>query len=104
MRQVLTFTIDPYDAKDFDDAISFEEKKDNTYEIGIHIADVSHYVKENGEIDKEAYRRGTSVYLVDRTIPMLPEILSNDLCSLKPDIERLTFSIIFNINKNGAKL
>lgn len=104
MRETLTFTIDPYDAKDFDDAISFKEIKDGLYEIGIHIADVSHYVREGSILDKEAYRRGTSVYLVDRTIPMLPEVLSNDLCSLKPDIERLTFSIIFEIDKDGRVL
>ncbi|ETB63602.1 TPA: ribonuclease R [Candidatus Nomurabacteria bacterium] len=104
MRGTLTFTIDPYDAKDFDDAISFKEIKDGLYEIGIHIADVSHYVREGSILDKEAYRRGTSVYLVDRTIPMLPEVLSNDLCSLKPDVERLTFSIIFEIDKNGKIL
>ncbi len=101
MRRTLTFTIDPYDAKDFDDALSFKEISDEVYEIGIHIADVSHYVREGSILDKEAYRRGTSVYLVDRTIPMLPEVLSNDLCSLKPDVERLTFSIIFEIDKYG---
>lgn len=104
MRQTLTFTIDPYDAKDFDDAISFRDLGNETYEIGVHIADVSFYVKPESNLDKEAYQRGTSVYLVDRTIPMLPEILSNDLCSLKPDLDRLTFSIIFEIDKNGKIL
>lgn len=104
LRDVLTFTIDPVDAKDFDDAISYKKLENGNYEIGIHIADVSHYVKEGNELDKEAYKRGTSVYLVDRTIPMLPEALSNDLCSLKPDVNRLTFSIIFEINKNGEIL
>jgi len=101
MRDTLTFTIDPFDAKDFDDAISFKVLENDLYEVGVHIADVSHYVNIGSELDKEAYRRGTSVYLVDRTIPMLPEVLSNDLCSLKPDIDRLTFSIIFDIDKNG---
>jgi ribonuclease R len=104
LRDVLTFTIDPVDAKDFDDAISYKKLENGNYEIGIHIADVSHYVREGNELDKEAYKRGTSVYLVDRTIPMLPEALSNDLCSLKPDVNRLTFSIIFEINKNGEIL
>lgn len=102
IRDVLTFTIDPADAKDFDDAISYKKLDSGNYEIGIHIADVSHYVKEGNELDKEAYKRGTSVYLVDRTISMLPEVLSNDLCSLKPNIDRLTFSIIFEIDKNGT--
>lgn len=101
LRQILTFTIDPGNAKDFDDAISFMEIGQGKYEIGIHIADVTHYVKINSILDKEAYKRGTSVYLVDRTIPMLPEILSNDLCSLKPGQDKLTFSIIFEMDKNG---
>ncbi len=104
MRETLTFTIDPSDAKDFDDAISFKEMENGIYEIGIHIADVSHYVKEGSPIDIDSYKRGTSVYLVDRTIPMLPEILSNDLCSLNPDTDRLTFSIIFEMNKDGKIL
>ena len=100
-RKILTFTIDPNDAKDFDDAISFREISTNLYEIGIHIADVSHYVKIGSEIDKEAKKRSTSVYLVDRTIPMLPEVLSNDLCSLVPDKDRLTMSAVFEIDNNA---
>ena len=100
-RNVLTFTIDPSDAKDFDDALSFQKVSDELFQVGVHIADVSHFVKTAGIIDKEARRRGTSVYLVDRTIPMLPEILSNDLCSLKPDEDKLTFSAVFVINKNA---
>lgn len=101
MRKTLTFTIDPADAKDFDDAISFKELPHNLYEIGIHIADVSHYVKVDSALDIEARERGTSVYLVDRTIPMLPEVLSNDLCSLVPNKDRLTMSAIFVIDKNA---
>lgn len=107
-RKILTFTIDPSDAKDFDDAISFKEiNKDpheggaSEYEVGIHIADVSHYVKIGSALDTEARGRGTSVYLVDRTIPMLPEILSNDLCSLVPHKDRLTMSAVFIIDKNA---
>jgi ribonuclease R len=100
-RNILTFTIDPSDAKDFDDAISFRELNNSEYEIGIHIADVSHYVKIGSALDEEARARGTSVYLVDRTIPMLPEILSNDLCSLVPHKDRLTMSAVFIIDKNG---
>lgn len=100
-RKTLTFTIDPEDAKDFDDALSFKFLTNNEYEIGIHIADVSHYVKEGGQIDEEAKKRGTSVYLVDRTIPMLPEILSNDLCSLVPNKDRLTMSAVFVMDKNA---
>lgn len=103
-RKTLTFTIDPNDAKDFDDAISFKEIDNNTYEIGIHIADVSHYVKIGSELDKEAKKRATSVYLVDRTIPMLPEPLSNDLCSLVPNKDRLTMSAVFIIDKNAKVL
>jgi ribonuclease R len=98
-RKVLTFTIDPEDAKDFDDAISFK-KIGEDFEIGIHIADVTHYVRRGSEIDREAAERGTSVYLVDRTIPMLPEVLSNDLCSLVPNKDRLTMSAVFTIDKN----
>jgi ribonuclease R len=100
-RKILTFTIDPSDAKDFDDAISFKEVEGGNYEIGIHIADVSHYVKVGSALDTEARERGTSVYLVDRTIPMLPEILSNDLCSLVPNKDRLTMSAVFVLDKNA---
>ncbi len=100
-RKTLTFTIDPYDAKDFDDAISFKELPDGNFEIGIHIADVSHYVALGSALDVEARDRGTSVYLVDRTIPMLPEALSNDLCSLVPNKDRLTMSAVFVIDKNA---
>lgn len=103
-RKILTFTIDPSDAKDFDDAISFQEiksGKDTEYEVGIHIADVSYYVKPGSPLDLEASGRGTSVYLVDRTIPMLPEILSNDLCSLVPNQDRLTMSAVFVMDKNA---
>ncbi|NQV88153.1 MAG: ribonuclease R [Parcubacteria group bacterium] len=100
-RDTLTFTIDPVDAKDFDDALSFKNLGENKYEIGIHIADVSHYVKEGSELDKEARKRALSVYLVDRTIPMLPEILSNDLCSLNPNENKMAFSAVFKINGEG---
>jgi len=100
-RNILTFTIDPADAKDFDDAISFRELPNNEYEIGVHIADVSHYLKIGSEIDKEAVKRGTSVYLVDRTIPMLPEVLSNDLCSLVPNQDRLTMSAVLILDKEA---
>tara|TARA_B110000444_G_scaffold78899_1_gene74601 strand:- start:49154 stop:51313 length:2160 start_codon:yes stop_codon:yes gene_type:complete len=104
IRNILTFTIDPITAKDFDDAISFKEINKDKFEIGIHIADVSHYVKENTIIDDEAYKRATSVYLVDRVVPMLPEILSNNLCSLRPNEEKYTFSAIFEIDKKGEIL
>ncbi len=100
-RKTLTFTIDPADAKDFDDAISLKYMNDDLYEVGIHIADVSHYVKIGSNIDREAQKRGTSVYLVDRTIPMLPEALSNNLCSLVPNQDRLTMSAVFILNKKG---
>ncbi len=100
-RGVPTFTIDPGDAKDFDDAISVKKISENLFEIGIHIADVSYYVKKNSAIDKEARKRGVSVYLVDRTIPMLPEILSNDVCSLNPNEDKLTFSVVFHIFSSG---
>lgn len=102
-RDTLTFTIDPKDAKDFDDAISIKDLGNNTFEIGVHIADVSHYVTEGSALNKEARKRGTSVYLVDRTIPMLPEILSNDLCSLNPNVDRLTFSAVFIIEQSNSK-
>ncbi len=98
IRDTLTFTIDPHDAKDFDDAISFKELPGGLYEIGVHIADVSHYVREGTALDKEAVKRGCSIYLVDRTIPMLPEILSNDICSLNPNEDKLSFSTIFVMN------
>lgn len=100
-RKTLTCTIDPKDAKDFDDAISFKKINDNLFEIGIHIADVSHYLTPKSELDKEAQKRGVSVYLVDRTIPMLPEILSNDLCSLNPNEDKLTFSAVFEVDYMG---
>ena len=98
MRKDLTFTIDPKDAKDFDDALSFTVLENGLYEIGIHIADVSHYLKEGTVLDDEAYERATSVYLVDRVVPMLPEILSNGACSLRPHEEKYTFSAVFKIN------
>ena len=100
-RKVTTFTIDPKDAKDFDDALSIRPIKDGLWEVGVHIADVTHYVKEGGIIDKEAEKRATSVYLVDRTIPMLPERLCNQICSLRPNEEKLCFSVIFELNKNA---
>ena len=101
MRQDLTFTIDPKDAKDFDDALSFKVLENGNYEIGIHIADVSHYVKEDTALEDEAYLRATSVYLVDRVVPMLPEILSNNVCSLRPNEEKLTFSVVFEMDEKG---
>ncbi len=103
-RNTLTFTIDPFDAKDFDDAISFKDFTNGTYEIGVHIADVSHYVKQGSALDKQALKRGCSIYLVDRTIPMLPEVLSNDVCSLNPNEDKLTFSAVFIMNDKGAVL
>ena len=102
MRSDLTFTIDPKDAKDFDDALSFKDLKDGTYEIGIHIADVSHYLIPGTILDDEAYERATSVYLVDRVVPMLPEVLSNNACSLRPNEEKFTFSAVFKINNNAV--
>ncbi|MCF7816020.1 MAG: ribonuclease R [Candidatus Pacebacteria bacterium] len=101
MRDRTTCTIDPADAKDFDDAISFHALENGNYEVGIHIADVSHYVREDDIIDKEAQSRGTSIYLVDRVIPMLPEVLSNDLCSLRPNEDRLSFSAVFEMDAQG---
>ena len=101
MRDVTTITIDPVDAKDFDDAISIKIINENNIEVGVHIADVGHYVKSGTKIDDEAYKRSTSVYLVDRCVPMLPERLSNGICSLKPHEDRLAFSVIFNIDKDG---
>lgn len=100
-RTITTFTIDPFDAKDFDDALSIQQLENGNYEIGIHIADVSHYVLENDSIDKEAQERATSIYLVDRVIPMLPEVLSNNLCSLRPNEEKLCFSAVFEISSEG---
>ncbi len=101
MRDVLTFTIDPKDAKDFDDALSFRELENGNFEIGIHIADVSHYVKPGTILDEEAFNRATSVYLVDRVVPMLPEILSNNACSLRPNEEKYTFSAVFEMTSQG---
>ena len=100
-RDVFTFTIDPKDAKDFDDAFSFRQISPNLWEVGVHIADVTHYVKQGDLIDKEAENRATSIYLVDRTIPMLPERLSNYICSLRPKEEKLCFSVIFNMNEKA---
>lgn len=97
-REITTFTIDPLDAKDFDDALSFRKLDNGNYEIGVHIADVTHYVDLKSELEKEAYDRATSVYLVDRTIPMLPERLSNGLCSLRPNEDKLTFSAVFEMD------
>jgi len=101
MRGTITVTIDPADAKDFDDAISFKDLGNNMYEIGVHIADVSYFVTPSSELDGESEKRGLSVYLVDRTIPMLPEVLSNDLCSLNPHEDKYTFSAVFTINAQG---
>jgi len=104
MRDTLTFTIDPKDAKDFDDALSFKKLDNGNYEIGIHIADVSYYLQEGTILDDEAYQRATSVYLVDRVVPMLPEVLSNFACSLRPNEEKYTFSAIFEINEKAEVL
>ena len=104
MRKVLTFTIDPKDAKDFDDALSFQVLENGNYEIGVHIADVSHYLNEGTILDDEAYNRATSVYLVDRVVPMLPEVLSNFACSLRPNEEKYTFSAIFQLNNKAEIL
>jgi len=101
MREVLTFTIDPVDAKDFDDAISYQKLKNGGIEIGVHIADVSHYIAEDSALDISAYERATSVYLPDRVVPMLPERISNELCSLRPHEDKLTYSCIFQINAKG---
>lgn len=104
MRDVLTFTIDPKDAKDFDDALSFRVLENGNYEIGVHIADVSHYLQEGTILDDEAYKRATSVYLVDRVVPMLPEVLSNFACSLRPHEEKYTFSAVFQLNNKAEVL
>ena len=101
LRKTTTFTIDPKDAKDFDDALSVKQLNNGNWEIGIHIADVSHYVVEGGLIDKEAIERATSVYLVDRVIPMLPEVLSNNICSLKPNVDRLAYSVLFEMDEKA---
>jgi ribonuclease R len=101
-REVTTFTIDPHDAKDFDDALSLRKTANGNWEVGVHIADVTHYVKPDSIIDKEAYKRATSVYLVDRTIPMLPERLCNELCSLRPNEEKRCFSVIFEMNNEAV--
>ncbi|MXS72067.1 ribonuclease R [Flavobacteriaceae bacterium W22] len=98
MREVLTFTIDPKDAKDFDDALSIRKLDNGNWEVGVHIADVSHYVVPGTILDDEAYQRATSVYLVDRVVPMLPEVLSNDVCSLRPNEDKYTFSAVFELN------
>lgn len=100
-RKTLTFTIDPKTAKDFDDALSFKALENGAFEVGIHIADVSHYVQPQTDLDNEAYDRATSVYLVDRVVPMLPEVLSNSLCSLRPKEEKLTFSAVFTLDEKG---
>lgn len=104
MRDVVTFTIDPRDAKDFDDALSIRTLPDGNYEVGVHIADVTHYVKPDSILEKEAQKRATSVYLVDRVVPMLPEHLSNGICSLRPDEEKLTFSCVFLMDGNANVL
>ena len=104
MRDILTFTIDPDDAKDFDDALSFQVLETGNYQIGIHIADVTHYVAEGSAVDEEAYQRGTSVYLVDRVIPMLPERLCNELCSLRPNEDKLCMSVIVEMNDQAQVL
>lgn len=101
MRDALTFTIDPDDAKDFDDALSFEVQDDGTYRVGVHIADVTHFVKEGSALDDEAYNRGTSIYLVGKVIPMLPERLSNELCSLRPGEDKLCMSVVMDIDKTA---
>ncbi len=103
-RNTTTFTIDPADAKDFDDAISFKKLENGNYEVGVHIADVSHYVVPDSQLDKEAFERGTSVYLVDRVIPMLPERLSNNLCSLRPNEDKLCFSAVFELDERANVL
>ena len=104
MRGVPTLTIDPRDAKDFDDALSIRRLPNGNYEIGVHIADVTHYVRPGSIIDKEAEKRATSVYLVDRVVPMLPEHLCNGICSLRPDEDKLTFSCILEMDENAKVL
>ncbi len=104
MRDMFTFTIDPADAKDFDDALSFDVNEDGTYQIGVHIADVSFYVRPNTKVDDDAYKRGTSVYLVDRVLPMLPEELCNDKCSLRPNEDKLCMSVVFTMDADARVL
>ncbi len=104
MREVFTFTIDPKDAKDFDDALSFAEQEDGTYQIGVHIADVTYFVQSGSEVDKSAYEKATSIYYVDHVAPMLPEELCNNLCSLRPDEDKLTMSVIFTMDDNAKVL
>ncbi|AWU45907.1 ribonuclease R [Blattabacterium punctulatus] len=104
MRNINTFTIDPFDAKDFDDALSIRKLNSNTWEIGIHIADVTYYIKEGSLLDKEAYTRANSIYFIGKSIPMLPKILSNDICSLHPEKDKLSFSSIFNVDSKGKIL
>ena len=101
MRDILTFTIDPEDAKDFDDAISFSRAEDGMLELGVHIADVSHYIETDSALDEEAFERATSVYLPDRVVPMLPEKISNELCSLRPHEDKLTYSCVFKMTSKG---
>lgn len=102
-RDITTFTIDPIDAKDFDDAISYQINDKGQLEIGVHIADVSYYVKPDSALDKEALKRGNSVYLVDRVLPMRPKRFSNELCSLRPNEDKLTFSVAFSLLTNNLK-
>lgn len=104
MRDVFTFTIDPKDAKDFDDALSFKQQEDGTFQIGVHIADVTFYVCPDTDIDKTAYQKATSIYYVDHVLPMLPEELCNDLCSLRPNEDKLTMSVIFTMDENAKVL
>ena len=104
MRDVLTFTIDPDEAKDFDDALSFQTLDTGLFQIGIHIADVTHYIAQQTALNDEAYQRGTSIYLVDRVIPMLPERLSNELCSLRPNEDKLCMSVIVEMDKEAKVL
>lgn len=101
MREVFTFTIDPNDAKDFDDALSYQVLEDGLVQVGVHIADVSHYVQPGDAVDEEAYKRGTSIYLVDRVLPMLPEELCNDLCSLRPHEDKLCMSVVFTMTQEA---
>jgi len=102
LRQTVCVTIDPEDGKDFDDAVSYEELPGGVVRIGVHIADVSHFVREGSDLDREAFERGTSVYLVNEVVPMLPERLSNDLCSLRPRVDRLTYSVLMDLNEGGT--